>query len=215
MMKHLLFLPAVVAVLQSSAAAWRSPRVLADPAEMLRTAERMDFAGANSFRVELGPHGRCLRSTPNQSASALYQSVDISEAALQGVSWSWRIDRLQRSADLRNMAREDVGATIMFVFGEPSVFNRDVPTLAYVWTSTPVANGVVLPSQRYRSLAYLQLRGRNDVGRWQEEQRDVPADFRAIYGREPGPLKYIAIFNDNDQTGEPISAVFGPVLSSR
>ena len=37
----------------------------------------------------------------------------------------------------------------MFVFGEPSFFNRDVPTIAYVWTATPVANGTVLRSQRY------------------------------------------------------------------
>jgi hypothetical protein len=103
----------------------------------------------------------------------------------------------------------------MFIFGEPSYFNKDVPTLAYVWTATPVPNGAVLPSQRYRSLAYIQLRGRVDVGQWQREERNVAADFRATFGRDPGQLRYVAVFNDNDQTNEAVSALFGPIIAVR
>lgn len=191
-----------------------SQSVLADPAQMLLTAERIDFAGANAFGVETGPAGRCLRSTPDRSASALYQRVHIAGHALSDVFWTWRVDTLQRSADIRTLMSEDVGATVMFIFGEPSFFNKDVPTLAYVWTATPVANGAVLPSQRYHSLAYIQLRGRADVGQWQREERNVASDFRAIFGRDPGQLSYIAVFNDNDQTNEATSALFGPIVSA-
>lgn len=180
---------------------------------MLVSADKVDFIGANTLGVETGPFGRCLRSTPSRSASALYQRVNITSEALRDVHWTWSVDRLQQSADIRKLSREDVGATIMFIFGEPSFFNKDVPTLAYVWTATPVANGVALPSQRYRTLAYIQLRGRADVGRWQQEERNVAADFRSVFGREPGPLRYIAVFNDNDQTNEATSALFGPIVS--
>ncbi len=189
--------------------------ILADPARMLGSAERIDFAGANTFAVEAGPFGLCLRSTPRHSASALYQRVSVTLEQLKDVRWVWKVDSLQGSADIRKLASEDFGAKVMFVFGEPSFFNRDVPTLAYVWTATPAANGSVLPSQRYRSLAYIQLRGRSDAGQWRREARDIAADFRAIFGHEPDPLKFIAIFNDNDQTNEAASALFGPVISGR
>lgn len=104
---------------------------------------------------------------------------------------------------------------VMFVFGEPSLLNRDVPTLAYVWTTTPVPNGSVLPSIRFSALRNVQLRGQDDVGRWQREERNVVEDFRAIFGYAPPPLEYIAIFNDNDQTSEKTSALFGPIGCGR
>lgn len=189
--------------------------LLADPVSMLRSAERRNFVGANKFAVEDCPVGQCLRSTPLRSASALYQRVAIDGGDLQHVHWTWRVDRLQNSADIRNIKNEDFGAMVMFVFGEPSLFNRDVPTLCYVWTTTPVPNGSVLASVRYAALRNIQLRGRSDVGRWQRETRNVVEDFTAIFGRSPPPLRYIAIFNDNDQTGEETSALFGAIVSGR
>lgn len=188
--------------------------VLADPVEMLKSAKRVDFVGATEFAVEQSAAGKVLRSTPRRSACGLYQDVDIDGEHLHRVRWTWRVDQLHRTADVRILDKEDFAAKVMFIFGEPSVFHRDVPTLAYVWTSTPVANGTVLPSLRYGSLAYIQLRGRGDLGRWQYEERNVAADFRAVFGHDPGQLRYIAVFNDNDQTGEATSALLGPILDA-
>ena len=211
--------PATGAVLlllaTAAAAAGAETSTLVDPARMLASAKRIDFLGANAFSVEAGPTGRVLRSTPANSASGLYQRVNRDGRTLATVAWSWRVDRLQTSADIRALPTEDVGATIMFVFGEPSTSNRDVPTIAYAWTATPVASGTILPSLRFKSLRYVQLRGSGDAGRWQREERNVAADYRRIFGREPGQLVYIAVFNDNDQTHEPASALFGRITSPR
>lgn len=187
--------------------------LLADPAQMLSTATRMDFVGENKLTIEHANDEFCLRSVPMRSSSALYHKLDEESGRVRLVKWTWRVDKLQKSADLRNLEREDVAATVMFVFGEPSLFNKDVPTLAYTWTATPVPDGTVVSSRRYSSLAYLKLRGEADVGAWQTEERDILADFRAIFGREPGDLRYVAVFNDNDQTGEPTSALFGRIVT--
>ena len=48
-------------------------RLLADPARMIETAERMDFVGQNAFAKEQTNEGLALRSTPQRSASGLYQ----------------------------------------------------------------------------------------------------------------------------------------------
>ena len=135
--------------------------------------------------------------------------------SLTHVRWRWRVDHLAAAADLRVLAKEDTGATVFFVFGEPSWLNRDVPTLAYTWSATPVADGTIVRSRRFNSLAYVQLHGAAAVGTWQDDTRDVAADYRRIFKTEPGPLDFIAVFNDNDQTGEATSALFGPVTDAR
>ena len=189
--------------------------ILADPARMLTEAKRVDFAGANLFRIETSPFGKALRSIPQISASGLYQPVTVATELLNRVSWRWRVDALQAAGDLRSLATEDSAATIFFVFGEPSFFNKDVPSLAYVWSATPVANGTVLPSLRYKRLKYIQLRGPAEVGSWQTETRNVAEDYRAVFGTPPEPLRYIAVFNDNDQTKQETSAVFGAIVGGR
>ena len=186
-------------------------RVLADPVAMMATAERVDFVGRNSLEPEASAFGPVLRLTPHHSASGLYLPVAVAPASLGAVAWRWRVDQLQPSADIRELKKEDVGATVFFIFGVPSFFNRDVPTLAYTWTATPVADGTILRSMRYQSLRYIQLRGRAEVGQWERERRDLVADYMRIFGRAPPALRYVAVFNDNDQTGEPTSAEFGPI----
>lgn len=192
-----------------------SELVIADPAEMMKKSERKDFAGANALTIEASPYGKALRSTPDQSATALYQQIRLAGTALRDVRWSWKVDVIHRSADIRDLEREDFAAKLMFVFGAPSLFDKNIPTLAYVWTSTPIADGSVIQSKRFSSLVYIQLHGTRSVGQWQQEKRDVAEDYRRIFHQEPGELGYIAIFNDNDQTREPASAVFGPITSLR
>jgi hypothetical protein len=39
------------------------------------------------------------------------------------------------------------------------------------------------------------------------ERRNVFEDFRRAFGQEPpDPLEIVALFTDNDQTGEPVEA---------
>ncbi|MCB1519005.1 MAG: DUF3047 domain-containing protein [Hyphomicrobiaceae bacterium] len=187
--------------------------VLADPATMLSSGVRTDFVGSNRLSAEPGPAGICLRSQPSRSATGIHAAVRSARSGLSRVTWTWRVDKIHVTADIRVREREDFAAKIAFVFGDPTWWNRDVPTLAYVWTSTPVANGTLIKSTRFNHLRYIQLRGSGDSGAWLTETRNVAADFLNAFGSEAPPLRYIAIFNDNDQTGEPASALFGTISS--
>lgn len=186
---------------------------LADPVDMLVHGERVDFVGRTEFLVESTERGVCLRSRPNRSATGLYHSVDIPLTRLRRVTWSWLVERIHLTADIRDRAREDFAAKIAFVFGEPTWLNRDIPTLAYVWTSTKVANGSLIASTRFANLRYVHLHGSGEARTWQDESRDIAADYRSIFGSDPPSLRYVAIFSDNDQTGESTSALFGRILS--
>lgn len=190
----------------------RADVTLASPRQLL-AAKRVDFVGKNTFALERTDAGEMLRSVPHRSASGFYKSVLVEGRSLASVRWTWRIDTLHKTADLRRLEREDSCASIFFLFGEPSMMNQDVPTLAYAWSSTPVPPGTMIRSQRFASLRYVHMHGAESVGSLRSEIRDVAGDYRAAFHREPDTLRYIAVFNDNDQTGEPCSALFGSIVA--
>ncbi len=46
---------------------------------------------------------------------------------------------------------------------------------------------------------------------WLDYERDIRADFRAVFGEEPGPLIGVALMTDSDNTQSEARAWYGPV----
>jgi hypothetical protein len=51
--------------------------------------------------------------------------------------------------------------------------------------------------------------GPQGLGRWQDHQRDVLADFQAAFGAAAGPLMGIALMTDSDNTQSQKEAWYG------
>ena len=147
-------------------------------------------------------------------ASGLYRDTPYRVEDRPWLEWTWRVDRLQETADIRVKSREDFAAAIFLIFGRPSMINREVPTLAYVWTSGRVPVGAVVASPHHPgSVRSIVVRsGAADLGQWMSERRNVFEDFRKAFGQEPpDPVEIVALFTDNDQTGEPVEAYYGAI----
>ncbi len=126
----------------------------------------------------------------------------------------WRVERLQQRADVRVKDREDFAAAIFLIFGRPSLFNQDVPSLVYIWTNDRLPKGAIVESPYHPgSVRDIVVRsGEGSGGQWVHERRNVVEDFREAFGREPpATVEVVALFTDNDQTGEPVEAYYGPV----
>ena len=57
--------------------------------------------------------------------------------------------------------------------------------------------------------------GRDKLGRWQEQTRDVYADFRRAFGERPGRIVGIGIMTDTDNTGDNVHAYYGDITFQR
>ncbi len=106
-----------------------------------------------------------------------------------------------------------MGASILLLFGDPGfVFDpAPVPTLRYVWTNDRIAVESVIESPympgTVRSLVVQS--GIQHGGQWTRQKRDMGRDFRTAFGYvPPGPVRAVAIFTDNDQTGENVEAYY-------
>lgn len=75
-------------------------------------------------------------------------------------------------------------------------------TLMYVWDGQlPV--GTVVRYPRSGSIRYLVVdSGDRDEGRWRWHRRDLVADYRQVFGREPGAVRSLGVFTDSDDLGE-------------
>jgi hypothetical protein len=192
--------------------------LLADPEEPLETAwEHIVFEGATEYSRDTVDGRAAIRARGRDSASGLYREVSYSLGDRPWIQWAWRVERLQPSADIRIKEGQDFAAALYVMFGRPGPLNRDVPVLTYVWTNDSVPVGTVVPCPWHPEIMrHMVLRSGGRLGQWEDERRNVVEDFRRAFGTEPpGDVEMIALFTDNDQTGEPVEALYGAVRALR
>lgn len=193
----------------------KGPLQLADPVAPIDEAWTHQRFGVPTDYTRVTRDGvPAIRAVGRTSASGLYRDVRYNVVEHPWLAWTWRVDRLQRTADIRTKAREDFAAAIFVIFGRPSMANRNVPTLAYVWTSGQLPENTIVDSPHHPRIVRSVVVRSGDVrlGQWSRERRNVIDDFRNAFGRDPpNTVEVIALFTDNDQTGESVEAYYGAI----
>ncbi|MGL6109829.1 MAG: DUF3047 domain-containing protein, partial [Rubrivivax sp.] len=152
------------------------------------------------------------------------------------LSWRWRVDQPNPRTDLRKKSGDDAAVKICVLFDLPlsalPFFERQLlqlartrsraplpaATLCYVWDhQLPV--GTELDNAYSRRVRMIVLRGQGTpLAAWQQERRDVHADFLRLFGDEAStvpPIAAIGVAADADNTqGRSLAyvadLVFGP-----
>ena len=142
------------------------------------------------------------------------------------LSWRWKVDRVLDKGRLGAREADDFAARVYVSFEIPMdqltfaeraklriarFFYGDVPSAAicYVWDNRAAVGTATWSPYGERVRVIVLRSGAASAGRWEEERRDVEADFRAAFGREAPQVSGIAAGNDTDQTGETATAWFG------
>jgi len=175
--------------------------------------QQLRFQGTTQYRMEVYRDRLAISARGRMSSSGLMRRVEFDSERCPKLEWSWSVTVLQPSADIRIREREDVGASIFLLFGDPGfVFDPSpVPTLRYVWTNERIAVESVIDSpympDTVRSLVVQS--GTHRGRQWTMQKRDIGRDFRTAFGyAPPGPVRAVAILTDNDQTGEDVEAYY-------
>lgn len=143
------------------------------------------------------------------------------QPAAHRLSWRWRLDEPITAADLRRKDGDDSPIKVCALFDLASSAvpfverqllrlarlragdNLPAASVCYVWDAH-LAPGTVLDNAYTRRIRFIVLRGPETPLRgWVNEQRDVWADFKRLFGDEADavpPLVGIAIGADADNT---------------
>ncbi len=187
----------------------------------------LPHAKAPEFLLVKDGDATVLRVHTDVAAGTVAFDTRLDPATNPLLAWRWKVDRSIANADMMTKAGDDFAARVYVFFDVPLdslpfrarasiriarlVYGGPVPTaaLCYVWDNKhAVGTSAWSPfSDRVRTIV-LQS-GDAHAGQWQEQARDVAADFRAAFGQAAPPVTGIAIGNDTDQTGATVTAWFG------
>jgi len=152
-----------------------------------------------------------IRAEGKNSASGLIRPFNIDTKDCPRFEWRWRVDQLQKSANLNDKKREDVAASIFLLFGDPGFMSspEPVPTLRYVWTNEQHLKEDVIDNPYLPGVVRSIVIRTGESGRWFTESRDIKKDYENAFGEPPTEwIHAIALFTDNDQTKEPVIAYY-------
>lgn len=171
----------------------------------------------------------CLHARSEASASMLRRKLTVDPTQLGKVSFSWRVPALIADADLTQRDGEDSPVRVvlafdgnhdeldlrtrtMFDLGEMLTGERPpYATLMYVWENRRPAESVILNPRTDRIRKIVVESGADHLGRWLNYERDLVADYRRAFGKDPGRLIGVAIMTDSDNTDSRAEAWYGDI----
>lgn len=171
------------------------------------------FAGETRYALESTEGRTALHADSSAAASGLYREIKVELGKTPVLNWSWKIDQVLAHGDERTRAGDDYPARVYVVFPGGLAFWR-TRAINYVWSSRqPV--GSHWPNAYAGNARMIAIEsGASRAGEWVDERRDVRADYRQMFGEEPGSVDAVAIMTDTDNTGAAASAWYGDIWFS-
>ena len=159
------------------------------------------------------------------SASGLLHHIDLDPRQQPIVSWRWKVMDLAPS----EAYPDDSPARIMVSFegdyGKLPFSDRifydqfrlftgqQLPYagVMYVWGSK-TARGGVAPNKYTSRIKMIAVEsGREKLGQWLEESRNVEEDYRKLFGEEPGRVVSVGLMTEADGSDRPLEAYYGDI----
>ena len=124
--------------------------------------------------------------------------------------WTWKVDNILSGNDERTRAGDDYPARIYVVFSGGALFWR-TRAINYVWSNKqPVGSNWFNAFTSNAGMIAVES-GIDRIGQWIQINRHVLADYRRIFGEEPGAVDAVAIMTDTDNTGASATAWHGDI----
>ncbi len=168
------------------------------------------FAGETHYALQENTGRVALHATSDNAASGLYHEVKVDLDHTPYLHWSWKVGNLLEGGDERSKAGDDYPARIYVVFSGGLFFWR-TRAINYVWSSNqPI--GSEWPNAFTGNAKMIAVRtGTAGLQQWLSEKRDVKADYRRLFGTEPGEISAVALMTDTDNTHLQAEAWYGDI----
>lgn len=174
--------------------------------------ERKQFKGVTDYRPVRENGVLVLQARSRASASGLFHKVNLDPNRFRYLSWSWKIAATVPGGDERSKAGDDYAARVYVVF--PGRFFWQTRAINYIWANQ-LPRGEAIPNAFTANAQMVAVQsGPAKAGQWLTEQRDILADYRRLFGGEPGEIGAVAIMTDTDNTGGEATAWYGEITLS-
>jgi hypothetical protein len=174
----------------------------------------------SDYTIENSGEKPCLRAGSSGSASGLILNKRINVYEYPSIKWRWKVSNVYKKGEHGKKEGDDYPIRIYILFE----YNPETATLIekakyelgkkiygfyppkssieYVWANTEDIPEIV-PSPYNKSVRIFSIqKGKQNVGTWQEQERNILDDYRRVFNMDPPLFATIGIMNDSDNTGE-------------
>jgi hypothetical protein len=186
------------------------------PAEGVPTGwELKEWAGRAAIELVRADQGLAVRLRSAQASFALYRDAIVDLREFPFLAWQWKVARLPAAGDVRERATDDQAAQIYVIFPRWPAPLTNSEVIGYVWDSrAPVGTRVASPKAPNVRILVVES-GASRLDSWQRQERNVAADYAALFGRQPPRVGQVALMIDSNDTRSDAEAFFGEIVFSR
>lgn len=171
-----------------------------------------------------------LKAVSKNSASGLLKEISVNPKDFPVISWRWQVENVIEKADATKKSGDDYPARIYVAFRyDPSnaslwektkygavklIYGQYPPKAAlnYVWDNKLPKGTFIDNAYTDRAKMIVVESGKEKLGQWIAEERNIVEDYRRSFGSEPLAIAFIAVMTDTDNTGESATAYFDDIV---
>ncbi len=169
--------------------------------------EEKSFRGKTSYEITKDQGIKCIKAVSTATASALYFKIKYDPAKYPYLTWKWKVANTISKGDATRKEGDDYAARVYVVF--PRFLFWKTKAINYVWANK-LSKGRAVPNPFTGNVMMVAVEsGRDKVGQWVQETRNVLEDYRRFFKKEPPKVGAISIMSDTDNTRESATAWYG------
>ncbi len=174
-----------------------------------------------------------IKAVSRGSASGLVREVKINPKQYPILEWRWKVENVLKKGAVTEKDGDDYPARLYIAFEYDSskvgFFERakyeamrlvhgkypPIAAITYIWDSkSPV--GTIVPNPYSERVRMIVLEsGKEKVGRWVTESRNLVEDYKNTFGGALPWISGVALMTDTDNTNESAVAYFGDIVFKR
>jgi len=170
-----------------------------------------------------------LEARAERSASAVARPLDLDPKLYPVLRWRWKVANLIEKSAPGRKSGDDYPARLYITFRRDprgagvldrawsamarAVYGVDPPLagISYIWERALPTGSIVPNAYTDRVRMIVVESGRDEVGRWVTEERNVYEDYRRAFGVDPPMISGLALMTDTDDTGSSATAWYGDI----
>ncbi len=164
------------------------------------------------YRLVQDDGTQVLHASCNNSASGMIWKGTVDLLKTPILHWRWKIAGLYPGIDELDKAGDDFPARVYVVTGSRWL-PWTIKSLSYVWSN---GSGHGAQEQPYwpspytdQAFVYALRVGTAGVGQWQQESRNIRADFSRVFGADVKDIGAVAVMTDCDDSHSHNQAWYG------
>jgi len=145
-----------------------------------------------------------LSAKSEKGCSGLFYKVRFFPKKFPMISWHWKVvkfpDKTKETKEKGGwIEKDDYAARVYVVF--PSWIFTDTKSIEYIWDEE-LPEETTMASPYFGNIKLIVIEsGRNNMGKWVFEERNIYEDYKKVFGRYPvARVGAIALMTDTDNT---------------